>query len=368
MTQWSPQQNEALSLAGAWLRMRYKPTFYLSGYAGTGKTTLAMHLAEHVDGRVAFAAYTGKAASVMRQKGCKGARTIHSLIYKTEIHPVTGDLETTLREPDALDKFKLIVIDECSMVDEEVGKALLSFGKPVIVLGDPGQLPPVKGGGYFTEQKPDYLLTEVHRQAAESPIVWLATQIREGRFRGEHMNTDGLIVTDRQHLDPQLVTGANIVLVGRNSTRQAYNKRLRMRAGKEDPLPMKGEPLICLRNDKDKKISNGEIFEVVSRRALKKSVSLSIMSDDPDRMKDPIKVAVRKEFFDDDVEAQKIPFKELRDTQQFTYGYAITCHKSQGSQWQNVCVFDESSAFREDRDRWLYTAATRAAEHLTLVI
>ena len=367
MTTWSPQQNEALSLAGAWLRMRYKPTFYLSGYAGTGKTTLAMHLAEHVDGKVAFAAYTGKAASVMRQKGCKGARTIHSLIYASDIDPVTGEVHTTLRQPEALEKYSLIVIDECSMVDQVVGTDLLSFGKPIIVLGDPGQLPPVNGGGFFTSQKPDYLLTEVHRQAAESPIVWLATEIREGRFRGQEINTNGLIVTRKDRLDPQLVTGADIVLVGRNDTRQKYNQRLRLRAGKEEPFPMKGEPLICLRNDKDKKISNGEIFKVVQRRAFKKAVSMTLEDADLGRT-DPIKVSVRKEFFENDVTASKLPFKELRDTQQFTYGYAITVHKSQGSQWNDVCVFDESAAFREDRDRWLYTSVTRASEHLTLVL
>lgn len=170
MTHWSPQQDTALSLAGAWLRLRHQPTFYLAGYAGTGKSHLARHLAGHARGNVAFAAFTGKAARVMRQKGCEGARTIHSLIYNTEVHP-NGHVTVTLKPKDDLRQYSLIVIDECSMVNEEMGRDLLSFGIPVLVLGDPAQLPPVSGGGYFTSQDPDFMLTEVHRQAADSPIL-----------------------------------------------------------------------------------------------------------------------------------------------------------------------------------------------------
>lgn len=366
MTTWSPQQNEALAKAGAWLRMRYSPVFYLSGYAGTGKTTLAMHLASHADGEVAFAAFTGKAARVMRSKGCRGAKTIHSLIYNTETDEETGDVTVILKLPDALSKYKLIVIDECSMVDEQIGKDLLSFGVPVLVLGDPAQLPPVRGGGYFTERTPDSLITEIHRQAADSPIIRLATDIRQGnRFAQRHVEP-GLIITSKRDLDPACVTGADMVIVGRNDTRMKYNTRMRQIAGHLDKLPVKGEPLICLRNDKIKNIFNGDIFTVAKTKGGKKSVKLWL--DDPEGERDTVKVDVRKEFFDNDVEAGKIPYREMRGTQQFTYGYAITCHKSQGSQWSTVCVFDESATFREDRNRWLYTAVTRAAENLTLVI
>lgn len=366
MTVWSPQQNEALSKAGAWLRMKWSPTFYLSGYAGTGKTTLAIHLAQHAKGPVAFAAFTGKAAQVMRSKGCHGAKTIHSTIYHTETDIVTGEVSIRLKDPNALSKFDMIVIDECSMVNEEIGKDLLSFGIPVLVLGDPAQLPPVTGGGYFTNGKPDYLLTEVHRQAADSPIIHLATEIREGRARLSSTAVEGLTITDRKNLDPAAVTGADIILVGRNDTRQKFNKRMRDIARHPDALPEKGEPLICLRNDRLKNIFNGSILTVAKRKAGKKSVKLWL--DDPDGERDTFTVDVRKEFFDDDVAAARIPYKDLRGTQHFTYGYAITVHKAQGSQWGNVCVFDESATFRDDRDRWLYTAVTRAAEHLTLVI
>ena len=154
--------------------------FRLFGYAGTGKTTLARHVAEGVDGKVLYAAFTGKAAQVMRNKGCAGASTIHSLIYKAlESEAEQPSFELWADAPAA--KAKLIVIDECSMVDADLGRDLMSFGVPLLVLGDPAQLPPVSGGGFFTNAAPDVMLSEVHRQAQDDPIVRLSMQVRAGR-------------------------------------------------------------------------------------------------------------------------------------------------------------------------------------------
>src|SRR4051812_25783556 len=150
----SPEQDAALKAVAAWLKAKpgrgnTPPVFRLFGYAGSGKSTLAKHLAEGVEGKVLFAAFTGKAALVMRRKGCEGAATIHSLIYRP--------LGTSVEQPsfelwdDApASKAQLIVIDECSMVDADLGRDLLSFRIPLLVLGDPAQLPPIQGGGFFT--------------------------------------------------------------------------------------------------------------------------------------------------------------------------------------------------------------------------
>jgi ATP-dependent exoDNAse (exonuclease V) alpha subunit len=367
----SGQQEEALSKAGAWLRMRWSPTFYMAGYAGTGKSTLAKHIASHEKGQVRFAAFTGKAARVMRQKGCKGAQTIHSLIYFTEVDEKTGTATTELN-PNALDDVSLVVIDECSMVNEELGKDLLSFGVPVLVLGDPAQLPPVKGAGFFTSRTPDYMLTDVHRQAADSPIIRLATAIREGRSDFAPSREPGLTICRRANLDQMSVTEADAIIVGRNATRQAYNGRLRQLKGFSSALPEAGETLICLRNDRNARIFNGEIYTVDKAAKPKKdkygrSITLRI-SDPESRKRDPFSVKVREEFFASDESAKELPFAAVKGTQQFTFGYAMTCHKAQGSQWPSVCVFDESRAFGDDARRWLYTASTRASEHLTLVI
>src|SRR6202045_1323330 len=232
MPVFSPHQDAALKAVAAWLKAKpgrnnTPPVFRLFGYAGTGKTTLAKHIAAGVDGKVLFAAFTGKAASVMRQKGCVGASTIHSLIYRArESGEETPSFELWDEAPAS--KASLIVIDECSMGDAELGRDLLSFGAPVLVLGDPAQLPPIQGGGFFTEAEPDAMLTEVHRQAQDDPIVRLSMDIRAGEpiEPGRYGETE---VVRRDDLDPQRVHNADQVLVGRNVTRRAYNIRMRAR-------------------------------------------------------------------------------------------------------------------------------------------
>src|ERR1700741_4644410 len=178
MPTFSPQQDIALKAVAKWLKSKpgrgnTPPIFRLFGYAGTGKTTLAKHIAEGVDGKVLFAAFTGKAACVMRAKGCSGASTIHSLIYRArESGEQVPNFDLWQDAPAS--KAKLIIIDECSMVDAELGRDLMSFGVPLLVLGDPAQLPPIQGGGFFTDAKPDAMLTEVHRQAQGDPILKLS--------------------------------------------------------------------------------------------------------------------------------------------------------------------------------------------------
>src|SRR3981081_2818468 len=169
MPVFTPHQDAALKAVAAWLKARpgsrgTPQTFRLFGYAGTGKTTLARHLAEDVDGKVVFAAFTGKAALVMRRKGCTDASTIHSMIYRArESGEETPSFALWGEAPAS--KASLIVLDECSMVDAELGRDLMSFGCPLLVLGDTAQLPPIQGGGFFTECEPEVMLTEVHRQA-----------------------------------------------------------------------------------------------------------------------------------------------------------------------------------------------------------
>jgi exodeoxyribonuclease-5 len=176
----SPQQDEALKAVSRWLKDGRTPVFRLFGYAGTGKTTLARYFAEHVDGQVQFAAFTGKAAQVLRARARRTRKTIHSLIYRPRGEEAVSD-EDDRQDHDVADCSRstgkatsprqLVIVDECSMVDEALGRDLMSFGTPILVLGDPGQLPPISGGGFFTEHEPDILLTEIHRQARDNPII-----------------------------------------------------------------------------------------------------------------------------------------------------------------------------------------------------
>ncbi|MEO9459107.1 MAG: ATP-dependent RecD-like DNA helicase [Lentilitoribacter sp.] len=373
--EFSPQQDEALKAVAKWLREGQSPIFRLFGFAGTGKTTLARHFAEHVDGDVLFAAFTGKAAQVLRSRGASNANTIHSLIYrprgeeevedettgKTSIAPMFG-----INRQSPVAKAALIVIDECSMVDEELGRDLLSFGTPVLVLGDPGQLPPITGGGYFTEHEPDFLLTEIHRQARDNPIIDLAMQVRQGNelMHGDYGTTQ---IISKQDVTQDLVLGADQVLVGTNKTRKRYNQRLRVLKGFDQPYPQSGDKLVCLRNDPTKGLLNGSLWQVMtaSKETTKPGINVLLRPEDDDMGRGSAKVRLLKAAFEDST--VEIPWSTKKRFDDFDFGYALTVHKAQGSQWNNVVLFDESWAFRETSERWLYTAITRAVENLTIV-
>jgi exodeoxyribonuclease-5 len=368
MPVFTPHQDAALQAVAAWLKdkpgERAPPLFRLFGYAGTGKTTLAKHVAAGVDGEVKFAAFTGKAALVMRGKGCYGASTIHSLIYRArESGEETPNFE--LWDDAPVSKAALIVIDECSMVDAELGRDLMSFGVPVLVLGDPAQLPPIQGGGFFTDAEPDAMLTEVHRQARDDPIVRLSMQVRAGE-RLEPGEYGATSVVLRADFDPARALETDQILVGRNATRRAYNGRIRERRDFTDPLPQAGDKLVCLRNNRRKGLFNGGLWQVAERPTARRQILRLRLKPDEGAGGKGVKVSVRPECFTGGVEKLEWPQRKKYD--EFDYGYVLTVHKSQGSQWDDVVLFDESFAFPDSRERWLYTGITRAAKRLTIVM
>jgi len=361
MVEWSPQQDEALVAVANWLKDKNGPqVFRLFGWAGTGKSTLAVHLGQDVK-TIKYAAFTGKAALVMRKRGCKGAQTIHSLIYSL-VSEKEGEPRFVLDPESPAADADLIVIDEVSMVDEQLGRDLLSFGVKVLVLGDPFQLPPVQGAGFFTSEEPDIMLTEIHRQAADNPIIRLSMDIREGGFLERGRYGESLVV-GREDVDRNAVLEADQVLVGRNKTRLQYNDRLRELRGLPFHEPVEGDRMVCLRNNPRKRLLNGQIWicTEVTRKANGK-YSLLLGADEG---KGEAKVLTHKAFFSG--EEDQMSWQERRQYDEFTFGYCLTVHKAQGSQWDNVYLFDESFVFREERARWLYTGITRAAERITVV-
>ncbi|SEB39706.1 exodeoxyribonuclease-5 [Nitratireductor aquibiodomus] len=373
--EFSPQQDAALNAVASWLKAGQSQIFRLFGYAGTGKTTLARYFAEHVDGDVQFAAFTGKAAQVLRSRGATNARTIHSLIYRPRGEEEVEDEVTgrtsisptfSLNRQSPIAKAAMVIIDECSMVDEALGRDLMSFGTPILVLGDPGQLPPISGGGFFTEHEPDHLLTEIHRQARDNPIIQLALDVREGR-EISHGDYGAAKVISKAEVDQDLVLSADQVLVGTNRTRRRYNQRLRELKGFDAEYPQAGDKLVCLRNDPAKGLLNGSLWKVMtsSKETVKPGINLLVSpeEDDPDR--GVAKIKLLKAAFEDP--GADIPWQTKKRFDDFDYGYALTVHKAQGSQWDEVVLFDESYAFRDTRQRWLYTAITRASERLTIV-
>lgn len=398
---WSPRQQAAIDDIRAWLadsaRQQIRRLF---GYAGSGKTTLARHLAADA-GRVAFAAYTGKAALVLRQKGCPGASTIHQLIYlpkdKSAVHlkQLEGQLITaraaqpvnethvaelegkvraermnlkrpsfSLNTESEIADLDLLVLDEVSMVGASVGGDLCSFGIPILALGDPAQLPPVADGGFFTNQKPDVMLDEVHRQAEGSPIIAMATAVRRGGDLEMGDRGGGCRVIHRSGFRFEESRGFDQVLVGKNETRRKFNTRYRDEIlGLKDHLPVEGDRLVCLRNNHEKGLLNGSLWVVVQRITIDDD-SMALIVRDPDTGIEIATEAHRHHFEGREDDLAPWAFKEA---DAFDYGYALTVHKAQGSQWNNVLLVDEGHVFRDNARRWRYTGITRAAEQLTVM-
>lgn len=411
--QWSPQQDRALGAVAKWLQARDKPYFYLGGYAGTGKTTLARHLAQGVDGTVLYGAYTGKAAHVLRSKGCYGASTLHSLIYQpkdksrarlreleqrlvgltselraenaadydVDSHPEVQELTTaTAEERDNLSQpafalnpessvldADLLVVDECSMVGGRMGEDLLSFGTPILVLGDPAQLPPVGEGAFFTGAEPDFMLTEIHRQARDNPIIAMATDVREGRPLQPGTYGDSAVV-HRTLMKPEDPVAADQILVGRNKTRRACNRRIReLRGLGPDWTPVPGDKLVCLRNDHDLGLLNGSLWSVNDVGGVDDDKVIMTLETLDGVGEGQVGVEAWAHHFRGDSQDDMPAWWDRKNASEFDFGYALTVHKAQGSQWDHVLLFDESRVFRNDADRWLYTGITRAAESVVVV-
>lgn len=398
---WTPHQQIALTLCAKFLKDPAQQVFRLFGYAGTGKTTLAQHLAAQQDGLVLFAAYTGKAASVMRAAGCTGASTLHSLLYlpsegsRAEVERLEALLRTapghevpelqydlrqarikshrpqfTLNSASALATANLLVVDEVSMVDARMKADILSFGKKVLVLGDPAQLPPVSGeGGAFTSERPHWLMEQIRRQALDNPIIRWATAVREGHtlpFATEgpcrKVRKTSISAADLVHRGGQLLTG-------KNDTRRTLNQQARRLMGVAGPYPQKGEPLVCLQNDHSVGFLNGVTCVAASDAELMEDVLIMDILYEGRVLNDVEVSPVPFDMYQDAEAEAEEPSWARRQYQRFDYGYCLTVHKAQGSQWPRVTVCDDGFAKRSptDRRRWLYTAITRAQTELEIV-
>jgi exodeoxyribonuclease-5 len=402
----TPQQAAALEQIRLWLADRERrPVFRLFGYAGTGKTTLAEHIAAHFAGQVYFLAYTGKAALRLQQKQCPGAMTIHAYLYDMVGERQRQEKGHTLFEPVFAAKpmqrafdfsggrdlvmaggDELLIIDECSMINATIGADLLARGRPIVVIGDPFQLPPVEGAGYFTHSKdyptdtPDVRLTDIIRQKAGSKIIRLATAVREGRPIPDGVY-DTVTVETCRGFDNAVVDLATYdhnmqVICGTHRTRIAFNRRVRKALGL-GALPMPGDRVICYRNHNERDedgnkvpiFMNGEVFRVLACRDLRGDyVDMSVVNEVT--KEEHSFYSWKRPFLGETWEEARmstVPGNVRYRAQEFDYAWAITCHKAQGSEWNHVVVFDEANAFREHPLNWRYTAVTRAAETLRLI-
>jgi exodeoxyribonuclease-5 len=389
-----------------WYRLKKTNVLRIVGYAGTGKTTVMTEIAlkirfNHDLGKrgahkIAFCAFAGKAAHVLATKLEKNHSakdydyigTIHGLLYTPVYKRKNGKkILSGWALKDELD-VDLIIVDEGSMVSKELWDDLNRYGIPIIVCGDHGQLPPV-GPKFDLLKDADLQLHEIHRQALDSKIIQLTIDIRRYGYIRPGIYDGSVFKLDWGK--PQTKTlydkinwseeGKDIIqLCGFNKTRCDLNMKTRDKLGYTLPNPYPDERVICLKNNHDSGIKNGQLGTLVwIYPASKKLYDLTMKMDDyEDNLHSSLAIrsAFGKDNYNDEME---IDFKrtfskdmkryDQKDIDMFDFGYATTVHKSQGSEWDKVVLFEQRNRYQSDQDyaRWLYTAATRAKEKLFII-
>ncbi|MEP7104192.1 MAG: AAA family ATPase [Candidatus Dojkabacteria bacterium] len=382
----SQDQKDVLNTLWQWHKDENKKQFItLGGYAGTGKTTLISIFRKflhdkHPKLKIAFCSYTGKATRVLKTKIIESEAlfpkdsisTIHALIYS----PMVNSDEEIIgwEQKDELE-YDLIIVDEASMIDERIWKDLLSYKVPIIAVGDHGQLPPISGAFNLVE-KPMLKLEQIHRQAAENPIIKLSVDARTtGKIAfgdyGRNVKKISKNDPDAQEFINEILGRYNkdtLVLCGYNFTRVKLNKFIRSALGFETDLPEAKDRVICLRNNHKKEIYNGMLGTIKSITQDENETYYASIQMDEEDIK--FKGLVSTDQFNN---PESLNFTSNRkksiDIDLFDFGYATTVHKAQGSQAKRVILFEERFSKMDDEmwTRWLYTAVTRAEEELIII-
>lgn len=362
---------------------RYKngePYTCIAGYAGVGKSTLVSHIIEALNispQDVCYAAFTGKASLVLREKGCENSMTLHRLLYYSKELP-DGTFDHKPRERLEC-QYKIIVVDEVSMVPEEMWNLLLSHRIHILALGDPFQLPPINGESEILAH-PHVFLDEIVRQAQDSEIIRLSMDIRAGLPLVNHKGSEVSIVSKSQ-LNKAYYAGADQIIAAKNITRTNINWKCRkIKFGPDIPdYPIDGEKAICLKNFWNVLSSNGDpaingaIGELsnikIDHNVFKyKDIMHADFSIESNNKFKNLFMDYRI-FIDGKQTVNSdnwMDFRGMSKPMLFDYGYCITCHRSQGSEWDKVLVFAEYMK-GTDFQRWLYTACTRAKKKLIIV-
>lgn len=387
------KQEEGLNIAIERHKLGEKYTV-ISGYAGTGKSTLVKFIIAALDvqpDRVAYASFTGKAAEVLRKKGNKNSMTMHRLLYESIPKPGGG----FFHKPKPHLDYDIVVVDEISMVPKKLVDQLFKHKIYVICLGDPFQLPPVdKDEDNHLLDNPHIFLDEIVRQEENSEIIQLTMKIREQKplelYKGSEVQ-----ILPKSSLNTGMLMWGDQIITATNSKRTSINNQVRTLLGK-GTQPEDGDKIICLRN-------YWESFNDAGDPLVNGTIGI-LTNSYPDVVKIPPFVARDskvKQFdvlYGDfcandsiypmiDIDRNmlltgekccdwRLSYKlgKLRPRigdiipKEFAYGYAITAHKSQGSEWDKVLVIEENFPFVPiEHARWLYTAATRAVNKLVII-
>ena len=387
------KQSEGLLIAIDRYKAKKKYTV-ISGYAGSGKSTLVRFIIEALDvdeDDVCYCAFTGKAAEVLRKKGNKNACTLHRLLYESIPKPEGG----FFRKPKPVLDYKVIVVDEVSMAPKSLIDLLFRHNIYAICLGDPGQLPPIdKDEDNHLLDHPHIFLDEIMRQAQESEIIQLTMKIRNNEPINYYDGKEVKIIPYSQ-LNTGILQWGDQILTATNATRQAINTQMRQLLNYPNH-PVDGDKMICLRNywedfsDDGDPLINGTIgilknsFQTwreiprVAKSNIKKfdilmgDLSIPDTSDIYNLVDMDYKMILTGNKCCDWKLSYRLGKLRFRYgdivPKEFTYAYAVTVHKAQGSEWNNIVVLEENFPFDKiEHTRWLYTACTRASEKLVLV-
>lgn len=365
----SREQEEAVASLNRFLQGSGQ-VFKLHGFAGTGKSTCISKVIDPEE--ATFTAPTAKAATVLQAKGVD-AQTIHSLLYTPYeyVHPATKKptLGFKLNPKSPFADGGVVVVDESSMISTQVAEDLLSFPVKIVAVGDPGQLPPVmsRGNGSLLSGRPDAMLTEVHRTALDSPVLALATWVREhGRLPNADTSKGGTEIL-RDVRDAGDLLSYDQVIVGRHRTRFKANSHMRKLRGYHGTLPQVGEDVLVKKNDRNKGLINGEQYTVESLIHSGEDYFITRLRNPAG---DPVDTTMWTHGFEGKEgmdRLEEMRFKDRGTNTEAWFAEAITCHSSQGSEWGRVLVVDESKTFGKNAGKWLYTAITRASESVVVV-
>lgn len=380
------QQEAAVFIALDWYYMKSdkQQLLTVAGLAGTGKSTCLRSIISALGlmhNSVLYVALTGKAVSVLRMKGHQ-ASTIHRAFYSAK--PYKNSVFFT-RKPSIPSNIKLIVIDEFGMIGDTMIKDILSFGIPVVALGDPGQLPPLFEQNTFMEEtKLDVFLDKVMRTTDTSGILTLAMEARNKNNLIPGVYGDSRVLDVKENLKPML--DYDKVLCWTNKTRKYLNSYIRKELGMVSRYPLRGERVMFLGNRYDKSIDymgielylvNGlecevveDCYQIDDNQICMKARPTFV--DDPELYFD---VMCNKWVFDSYFE--EVPdIKTLMATDReeergsifCDFAYAASVHSSQGSEWKNILVVDEMTKWRPEYYAWLYTALTRASVSVDVIL
>jgi exodeoxyribonuclease-5 len=419
----SLEQDKVVKSVKQWFDDPFKQVFYLGGLAGTGKSTLIGPIVDMLGlnlEQIAIVAPTAMAAKVVRKKLAAwgiptGTSTIHKAIYQPRLtkpeviemdlarakmqliaNPANtfvenrvklletnleraydiNDIKFRLNPDSTIVNVKLIIVDESSMVGTEIAEDLKSFDIPVLAIGDPGQLKPIGDTPGLCIGAPDGLLTEIHRQAQDNPIILYSHLVRAGKSMDYGDYGALKIIRARDDHYTCAPDREAQIIVGMNRTRWEITSVLRRMRGIESSAPQEGEPLIVRKNSREHPdLVNGTFLTSTRNHADLEPGRAQVMISTKDEDGRPYQLNSYQGLFEEHLHreknfstaSKKDAFKARMKIHQLDFGWVMTCHAAQGSQWRSVIVHDESRVFKEDAANWMYTAATRAEDELIVV-